>query len=263
MTTPKEKVVASIKNASADLQKALAELENLPAVDPDAVAFAAHALNNYLTVTAGTVELLMIRMLQHPDEQIQVWLEGLAHATNLMTHTAGQLLNASVARDPKLMLGSVDLYLLIRRACGYYHGLASPKEIQVICGPEPTASDAWTDRVAVAAVLDNLLSNAVKFSAPGTSVHVNLAAEPDRLVCSVQDQGPGLSSEEQERLFQKGVRLSAVPTAGEPSSGYGLAVAKELITRLGGGIWCRSTPGEGACFFFSVPTRPGSETPQR
>jgi signal transduction histidine kinase len=47
--------------------------------------------------------------------------------------------------------------------------------------------------------------------------------------------------------------LSFVPTGGEPSSGYGLAVAKELIEKLNGGIWCESRPGQGASFAFRLP----------
>jgi two-component system, sensor histidine kinase LadS len=62
-----------------------------------------------------------------------------------------------------------------------------------------------------------------------------------------------LSQEDQARLFQAGVRLSAVPTAGEPSTGYGLAVAKEPASQMGGGIWCESQLGQGACFAVSLP----------
>jgi two-component system sensor histidine kinase/response regulator len=72
-------------------------------------------------------------------------------------------------------------------------------------------------------------------------------------VCSVQDEGPGLSQEDQARLFQRGVRLTPRPTGGEASTGYGLAVAKELIERLGGTIWCQSELGQGACFSFRLP----------
>jgi signal transduction histidine kinase len=63
----------------------------------------------------------------------------------------------------------------------------------------------------------------------------------------------GISQEEHARLFQRGVRLTPKPTGGESSTGYGLAVAGELIDRLGGTIWCESKVGEGACFSFRLP----------
>jgi signal transduction histidine kinase len=69
----------------------------------------------------------------------------------------------------------------------------------------------------------------------------------------VRDEGPGLSEEDQEKLFQGGVRLSSMTTGGESSSGYGLAVARELIGKLEGEVWCESTLGDGACFSFRLP----------
>jgi signal transduction histidine kinase len=54
-------------------------------------------------------------------------------------------------------------------------------------------------------------------------------------------------------LFQKGVRLTPTPTGGEPSTGYGLAVARHLIEKLDGAIWCESTLGQGCCFSFRLP----------
>ena len=77
--------------------------------------------------------------------------------------------------------------------------------------------------------------------------------EPGYLVCTVQDEGPGLSPEEQGKLFQRGVRLSPAPTGGEPSNGYGLAVAKELVEKLEGEIWCESQQGKSASFNFRLP----------
>jgi signal transduction histidine kinase len=62
-----------------------------------------------------------------------------------------------------------------------------------------------------------------------------------------------LSQEEQAQLFQRGVRLSPVPTGGEPSSGFGLAVAKELMDQLGGTLWCSSVLTHGATFSARLP----------
>jgi signal transduction histidine kinase len=102
-------------------------------------------------------------------------------------------------------------------------------------------------------VLDNLLSNAIKLSFPEKQVWVKVYADKKGVVCSIQDEGPGLSREDQSKLFQRGTQLGARPTGGEPSSGYGLAVAKDLINNLGGDLWCVSTLGSGACFSFRLP----------
>jgi signal transduction histidine kinase len=112
---------------------------------------------------------------------------------------------------------------------------------------------AWTDRVAVAVVLDNLLSNALKFSENGKQIWVKVSQEQDHVVCTVRDEGPGLSAEDQSRLFQKGVRLSNAPTGEEPTTGYGLAIAKDLVEKLGGSIWCESYPGRGTAFHVRLP----------
>ena len=79
---------------------------------------------------------------------------------------------------------------------------------------------------------------------------------PNEVVCHVQDEGPGLSAEDQAQLFRRGVRLTPRPTGGEASSGFGLAIAKDLIEQLGGRIWCESTLAHGARFSFSLPTGP-------
>ena len=94
---------------------------------------------------------------------------------------------------------------------------------------------------------------AVKFAAPGTQIRVEVAKWPGRFVCHVRDEGPGLSAEDQARLYQRGVRLSPQPTGGEASTGFGLAIAKDLIEKLRGELWCESAVGRGACFSFSLP----------
>jgi two-component system, sensor histidine kinase and response regulator len=255
----KEQAVASILRAQDELERALRELEKMPAYDPAVVAFSAHALNNYLMVTGGTVELLLWSLVDHPDPQVRIWLEGLGHTTDLMRHTVTQLMGSSAPKDAKLRFLKWDIGPLVRRACGYYQRIADRKNISIVCEPTTDIASVWTDPVAVAAIMDNLLSNAVKYSFPGMKIWVQLREEASSVVCSVRDEGPGLNQEDQTRLFQRGVRLSSVPTGGESSNGYGLAVAKELIDKLAGDLWCESTVGAGACFSFRLPKYEGQE----
>jgi signal transduction histidine kinase len=248
----KDEIITSLQAAQAELDKALGNLAQLPAFDASRVQFAAHTLSNYLTVIAAGVDLLQLHLINYPDEQTHRWLESLQHATALMTHTVLELMNAPPAEREQFLWEKVDLPTLVQRSCDHYRHVADHKQIAISVAADVPSPFVWADRVAVAAVLDNLLSNAVKFSPPQKRIWVRVTAEPADLVCTVQDEGPGLSAEEQARLFQRGVRLSPVPTGGEPSSGYGLAVAKQLIEKLEGEIWCESQPGQGASFSFRL-----------
>jgi signal transduction histidine kinase len=253
MAEPKELVTAAIVKAQAELEGAMSELRKIPSFDACSVTFAAHALNNYLTVTSGTLELVLMRLSDREDPQLRIWLECAEHALNLMARIVGQLTSSTATGPGSLRRESFDLPTLVQRACSYYQSAADKKSIRLVVGAGIDVPPAWGDRVLVAAVLDNLLSNAIKYSPPGKQVLVEVRADKDGVVCSVQDEGPGLSRDDQAKLFQRGARLTPKPTAGEGSIGYGLAVAKELVEQLGGKIWCRSTLGHGADFSFRLP----------
>jgi signal transduction histidine kinase len=253
MQETKDQIVSGILRARSELEQVLYEMEKLPAVSESAVHFAAHALNNYLTVAGGTVDLLLLMLAKHPDEQIRIGLEALKQATNLMAHTVSQLVNAETGLDVEMRFEKVELPIMAQRFRIFYQRIADQKQIQCLSGSTVDIPSVWTDRVATAAALDNLFSNAVKYSPPGKRIWVEVAARQNGVVCSVRDEGPGLSQEDQAKLFQCGMQLTPKPTGGEPSTGYGLAVAKELIEKVGGTIWCESVLGKGACFSFCLP----------
>src|ERR1043166_1092053 len=177
MAEPKERVAAAIARAQGDLVAALAELEKFPVFDTSSVAFTAHALNNYLTITAGTVELILDRLKDNPDAELRVWLEGGQHATDLMDHTLSQLMSASVTTETKPRFGKGDLPPMVQRICNYYQRIANRKTIRVNADTMVDVPTVWTDRVAFGSVLDNLLSNAVKYSQPGKQVWVRVWGE--------------------------------------------------------------------------------------
>ena len=204
MPVPHEQIMSAIIRARADLDEALYELEKLPAVSQSSVSFAAHALNNFLTVTSGTVELLLLQLADHPDPQVRTGLEALEQVTNLMIHTVSQLMNASTDREAKLRFEKVDLPVMIQRFISYYQRLADRKQIRFLNGSTVDVPSVWTDRVAAAAVLDNLFSNAVKYSPPGKRIWVQLSTERDGVDFSIRDEGPGLGEEDQAKLFQRG-----------------------------------------------------------
>ena len=103
-------------------------------------------------------------------------------------------------------------------------------------------------------VLENLVSNAVKYSPPGKNIFVRLKRHAEAVRVEVQDEGPGLSAEDQKKLFGKFARLSAKPTGGEHSTGLGLSIVKKMVEAMNGRVWCESELGRGATFIVEFPT---------
>ena len=106
-------------------------------------------------------------------------------------------------------------------------------------------------------ILLNFVANALKFSGRG-QVSVTIwckTAGPAKteVIFAVSDEGPGISPEEQKRLFTRFERGAAAQQGRVPGTGLGLALCKGLAEKMGGRIWLESEPGEGSCFYFSAP----------
>jgi signal transduction histidine kinase len=249
----KKQIVNFIETAKGDLEQALQRLQKLPELDWGAVRYALHTLGNYLNITSACVRLLADALENNTDHEVAMCLQSLERVTDLMTHLTRHLNHASASRETPLLHEPVDLARLVRHACAFYHSVSDLKRIEFICEVQDPVPPAACDRVAVATVLDNLLSNAAKYSPPGKRVWVRVKADQVHVICAVQDEGPGLTAEDQSKLFREGERLGPRPTGGEPSTGYGLAISRDLIARMGGRIWCESQQGQGAVFSFCLP----------
>ncbi len=109
------------------------------------------------------------------------------------------------------------------------------------------------DVVQMTQAFNNLLDNAVKYLDPNRrgKVWIEGWTEKDRCVYSVADNGVGIASSQQERVFDVLHRVRPDgPVAGE---GLGLSIARRIVERNNGKIWLESEPGEGSKFFISLP----------
>jgi len=96
--------------------------------------------------------------------------------------------------------------------------------------------------------LDNLVANALVHAA-GDEVVVGAALEGGRVLLSVSDRGDGIPSDEQARIFERGVRLDET----RPGSGLGLAITKAIAEAHGGTLTVQSEPGRGSTFTIALP----------
>lgn len=112
----------------------------------------------------------------------------------------------------------------------------------------------WADADRLTQVVLNLLSNALKYApAQKGQVVLRLANTPEELTLEVQDNGPGIAADQQAVVFEKFRQISGDDHYRPGGTGLGLPISRQIVAHFGGRMWLRSTPGQGACFGFSLP----------
>jgi signal transduction histidine kinase/CheY-like chemotaxis protein len=101
-------------------------------------------------------------------------------------------------------------------------------------------------------VLMNLAGNAIKFTPEGGRIELAARQVGDQVRIEVRDNGPGIPPEQQQRIFEAFFRLAQTGSATE-GTGLGLAITSRLVELHGSKLGIESQPGEGACFYFSLP----------
>jgi signal transduction histidine kinase len=111
----------------------------------------------------------------------------------------------------------------------------------------------FADREMFGIILDNLISNAYKFTPTGGEIEVDAVSNKNYCLIKIKDTGIGIPEEHLDGLFEIGHSSYSPGTNGEPSSGFGLILCKELIQKNGGEIHVKSKIGEGSIFSVTLP----------
>lgn len=234
-------------------QKRLREAaESAEAERRDLLELVAHDLRNPLSAL-----LLMLDGVDEAEDVAEVRelvVLGRRSAVS-MRGVLDEALTASGSIGEMGQTEPVRLDHVVREAVGAFEAGARAKGQAMALGAVP---EIVVDGVRglLRSVLENLLSNALKFTPRGGAVQVSVAVEGDWVRLDVVDDGPGLVAGEAERLFQRRVRGSARPTAGEPSTGLGLYLVRKVVEGHGGTVSATSDgPGKGATFTVMLHRR--------
>jgi signal transduction histidine kinase len=163
----------------------------------------------------------------------------------------------------RIQSGRVDVHphsvaagALLAAALAAHRAAAAAREVQLREDPLLTSAKVLADPERVQVVFSNLIGNAIRHTPCGGSVEVR-AREADKMVrFEVADSGEGIPKEYQQAIFQ---RFFQIPGTAAGGAGLGLFISKEIVEAQGGAIGVESEPGQGACFWFTLPSAESDE----
>src|SRR5579863_4988738 len=233
------------------------------------MGIASHELKTPLTTIKGYVQLVARRLKNSSLEEhvrLPELKQSLATSAELLersdvqiarlTRLVNELLDASRIQANKLEfhMEPCDLTLIVREAVQNQQYEDAKRLITLeLPSIQPLPIIADVDRIEQ--VVTNYLSNALKYSPPDTPIHVCVAIDGQTVRVSVRDEGPGLSVEEQEHIWERFYRVKGIEVLSGSGVGLGLGlhICHTIIERHGGQIGVDSTPGAGSTFWFTLP----------
>jgi len=237
-------------------RKLVDQLSNANAAKNKLLGMVAHDLRNPLASMRGLAEFLRddARTGKLTTDQADI-VESIHGTTQSMLQMVNELLDAAVIESGEIRINPLPASLseLLATSVTLNNINAAKKGSRIVLKSADLPGPVTMDGPKIRQVVDNLLSNAIKFSPPSSVVTIETAAQAANCTVAVLDQGPGIPAGEEHKLFKDFSRLSVKPTAGEKSTGLGLAICRRIIEAHGGSISAANRRDGGCTFMFSLP----------
>jgi two-component system, OmpR family, phosphate regulon sensor histidine kinase PhoR len=215
----------------------------------------AHELRTPLTPILASSGMLL-DILKEDAETERKLTVNLYNSANNMAHRLEELLDlARYARGTfRLSLRTVNLSIYLKEVVEQFLPTIEQNKQYIRLNIDGYLPPAQIDAPRLKQVINNLLSNASKFSPETSEIGFTAWSENNALRVDVKDQGAGVSTPDQEMLFQPYHRVEQ-DRQKYPGIGLGLAVARQIVEAHGGRIWVTSRTGEGSTFSFEIPLK--------
>jgi len=244
-----------LERATQELRAANERLTELDRMKDEFVSTVSHELRTPLTSIRSFTEILNDNP-QLPAAERARFLGIVIKETERLTRLIGQVLDVSRLESGRVEWHEslLDMREVIEDTAASTSQLFRERNVRLECNLPGRVPKVRADLDRIVQVVVNLLSNAVKFIEPGQGrVEVALAEDGGFLRVDVRDNGPGISPQHHELIFEK-FRQAGDPLTGKPQgSGLGLYISRRIIEHSGGRLWVESRPGQGACFSFTLP----------
>jgi signal transduction histidine kinase len=230
-----------------------AALRQADRIKSEFLAAMSHDFRSPLTVVRGAVELLLGERPGTLTTAQRELAESAERNVRRLEDFTAQLLEMARLEEGQIALDKeeIDPIALVRDVVADHVVLAKQKRQWISLDVDPNPPHLVADRSKMHQALANLVANAIRYAPQGTPIVVAAHRSGDALRIEVRDHGPGVATEDRQRIFEKFFRGQNAD--GTPGSGLGLAIARSLVTLHGGTLEYEENPGGGSAFVTVLP----------
>ncbi len=249
----------SLLEAKRDLERSYTALKEAEGMRDALYHMVIHDLNSPLTSVAGYSTLLTALLKQDNFDKVP-FLEYVSsiekNAEFIRTMIMGILdLSKLESGDMPIELKESSSLNILKSQVNLLSGMASNNKVNLSVDQSSSDCSVIADESLLSRVMLNLISNAIKHTKRGTDVTCRVDVEGNRGVLVVEDNGPGIPKEYQDKVFDKFFQVEARSEGKKYGVGLGLAFCKMAVDAMNGKLWVESEEGIGSEFKVAVPIR--------
>lgn len=258
--TIQKKLQRDLTAKQQEIQKAFQEileqnqaLKELDKAKDKFIALTTHELRTPLSAMIATAEVLHMKLYDTQD-QLEQFIETIYKEGLHMLEIVNDILDFA-----KIQAGKMDFYIeqknikeLVEKECKTFKNMAAEKEVTIHLEAKNETYLAYFDPLRFRQSIDNVINNAIKFTKPKTTIHVRISEDSDYIRISVRDEGEGIPTHLQSKVFDEFETVGNVKSH-HKGTGLGMPITRKLMETMGGKIDLISEPGQGAEFVLSLP----------
>jgi len=241
------------KIGAAITMQDISYLKELDRLKSDFIHTVSHDLRSPLTAILGYTELIERTgpLTQNQQEFLRRLQGSIQHITSLVNDLLdlGRLEAGFDTRREVVHLEGVLKYSL-----DMFEPQIRKKEIKLQTKIAGSLLGLRANPIRIRQMIDNLVGNAIKYTPAGGSVDISISMQEHQIILKIEDTGPGIPPDEQNRVFEKFFRATNAPENVE-GSGLGLAIVKSIVESHQGRVWVESTVGKGSTFIVLLPSQ--------
>ena len=230
------------------------QLRRFDSMRRDFISNLSHELRTPVSVIRANSETLIDGALED-KKQAKVFAKAILHNSERLSDMVSSLLDLTRIEygELKLNFQNINLNEFIENFILSISNLSKKKNINIQYKPSHIG-DINADPQAIERILNNLVDNAIKYSKEDSEILISSSNDSgDHIKVMVEDNGPGISDEDQSYIFGRFYRTASARATDNQGSGLGLAIVKHLVNSLNGEVGIDSVPGKGSVFWFTVP----------